>query len=49
MGHAGAVISGTRGTTAGKIKALTEAGVIVIDSPADMGKTVAQALASTMG
>ena len=49
MGHAGAVISGTRGTAAGKIKALTEAGVIEIDSPADMGKTVAQALVSTMG
>ncbi len=44
MGHAGAIISGGEGTAAGKIAALKQAGVIIAETPADMGKAVQAAM-----
>jgi succinyl-CoA synthetase alpha subunit len=41
MGHAGAIISGGKGTAAEKIAALKEAGIAIAPTPADLGKTVA--------
>jgi succinyl-CoA synthetase alpha subunit len=44
MGHAGAIISGGKGTAAEKMKTMTEAGIHVVKSPADIGAAVAKAL-----
>jgi succinyl-CoA synthetase alpha subunit len=44
MGHAGAIISGGKGTAAEKMKALTEAGIRVVESPADIGRAVHEVL-----
>jgi succinyl-CoA synthetase alpha subunit len=44
MGHAGAIISGGQGTAADKMKALTAAGIHVVQSPALIGETMARAL-----
>ena len=44
MGHAGAIISGGKGTAQAKIEVLRECGIAVAESPADIGKTVASIL-----
>jgi succinyl-CoA synthetase alpha subunit len=44
MGHAGAIISGGQGTAAEKMKALTNAGIRVVESPAAIGETVARVI-----
>jgi succinyl-CoA synthetase alpha subunit len=44
MGHAGAIIAGGQGTAAEKMEALTNAGVHVARSPADMGTQMKNAL-----
>jgi succinyl-CoA synthetase alpha subunit len=44
MGHAGAIISGGQGTAADKMRAMEEAGIRVVVSPAEMGAAVAEAL-----
>ncbi len=41
MGHAGAIISGGEGTAASKMQAMSEAGIYVVKSPAEIGETMA--------
>src|SRR6516164_1295339 len=44
MGHAGAIISGGQGTAADKFKAMRAAGIHTVESPAEIGHTLAAAL-----
>ena len=44
MGHAGAIISGGKGTAEDKITALKSAGIMVVDTPAKIGETVKLAI-----
>jgi succinyl-CoA synthetase alpha subunit len=44
MGHAGAIISGSSGTAAAKIKALNDAGIAVADKPSDVARLLKDAL-----
>jgi len=44
MGHAGAIISGGKGTAAEKMAALTAAGIHVVQSPADIGVAIQRSL-----
>lgn len=44
MGHAGAIVSGSAGTAAEKMEALSKAGVHVVQSPHQIGKKVAEVL-----
>src|SRR5688572_761815 len=44
MGHAGAIIGGAEDTAEAKMKIMTECGITVVSSPADIGKTIAKIL-----
>lgn len=44
MGHAGAIVGGADDTAAAKMKIMRECGINVVDSPADIGKTMAEAM-----
>lgn len=44
MGHAGAIVGGAEDTAAAKMKIMAECGIHVVQSPADIGKTMAQVL-----
>ena len=44
MGHAGAIVSGGMGTAAAKIEAMTSAGIVVAETPSDMGEAMVRAL-----
>ncbi len=47
MGHAGAIISGSKGTAADKVAALETAGILVAHSPAEMGATMLKAMSES--
>ena len=44
MGHAGAIVSGGKGTAAAKIAALKEAGIGVASTPSEMAETLLKML-----
>lgn len=49
MGHAGAIISGGKGTASEKMKAMKKAGIYVVESPAEIGVTMKKALKDFYG
>ncbi len=44
MGHAGAIISGGKGTAAEKMEVMKKAGIIVVESPAELGSSMLKAI-----
>lgn len=44
MGHAGAIISGGKGSAADKIQAMTRAGIVMVENPAEIGATLVDTL-----
>jgi succinyl-CoA synthetase alpha subunit len=48
MGHAGAIVGGAEDTAAAKMQIMRECGIHVVDSPADMGKTMAEVISKVM-
>jgi len=44
MGHAGAIVSGGKGTAEAKIEAMTAAGIVIAETPSDMGEAMLRAL-----
>jgi succinyl-CoA synthetase alpha subunit len=44
MGHAGAIVGGADDTAAAKMKIMAECGISVVQSPADIGETMAKAI-----
>jgi len=44
MGHAGAIVGGADDTAAAKMKIMAECGIHVVQSPADIGETMAKAM-----
>jgi succinyl-CoA synthetase alpha subunit len=49
MGHAGAIISGGKGTASEKMQALEDAGIKVVRSPADIGRAVHESVGRSVG
>ena len=46
MGHAGAIVSGGKGTAAAKMEALSDAGVIIGNNPTEAGDRMVEVVAS---
>jgi succinyl-CoA synthetase alpha subunit len=44
MGHAGAIIGGKNDTASAKMEIMKTCGILVVESPAEIGATVAKAL-----